>query len=294
MNFIKNMFTLCRKIEIFNINYILKDNKAKFIDSIYFFNYNRIKIISKIIIVINSIAIILDWMRLSQLSSSQLIGGKITFYSHIVLSIIGVFYIIYFSIRKIKVIGDIRFYDKVVIRSTTIIMMGTLVFISIGDEIISNTIIVYFVAIFLFSMFILQFNIFSTFYYLFNMLVVAISIFYLKIDIVLFYIQFLNIIFFTTVAWIMSRYQFYQKLKEFLNITEKESLILELKSALDDVNVLSGLLPICSSCKMVRDDKGYWSQVDSFFRDHSDIEFSHSICPDCAKKLYPDYIKKLK
>ena len=52
---------------------------------------------------------------------------------------------------------------------------------------------------------------------------------------------------------------------------------------------LSGILPICASCKKIRDDEGYWKQIESYIRDHSGAEFSHSICPECAKKLYPEF-----
>jgi hypothetical protein len=69
---------------------------------------------------------------------------------------------------------------------------------------------------------------------------------------------------------------------------EREKLINELQDALTEVKALSGLLPICASCKKIRDDKGYWNQIESYIRDHSEAEFSHSICPECAKKLYPD------
>jgi len=69
---------------------------------------------------------------------------------------------------------------------------------------------------------------------------------------------------------------------------EREELIDQLQEALAHVKTLSGLLPICSSCKRVRDDQGYWHQVESYVRDHSNAEFSHSICPDCATRLYPD------
>lgn len=62
----------------------------------------------------------------------------------------------------------------------------------------------------------------------------------------------------------------------------------ELHIALDEVKTLSGYLPICASCKQIRDDKGYWTQIESYIRDHSDAEFSHGICPDCAGKLYPN------
>jgi PAS domain S-box-containing protein len=72
----------------------------------------------------------------------------------------------------------------------------------------------------------------------------------------------------------------------------KEELVGELQQALDEVNLLSGFLPICASCKKIRDDKGYWNQIESYIRDHSQVEFSHSICPDCAEELYPDLYKK--
>jgi len=55
------------------------------------------------------------------------------------------------------------------------------------------------------------------------------------------------------------------------------------------VHTLSGLLPICAACKKIRDDKGYWNQMEMYVREHSQAEFSHSICPDCMKTLYPDY-----
>jgi PAS domain-containing protein len=70
---------------------------------------------------------------------------------------------------------------------------------------------------------------------------------------------------------------------------EREEVIIELQSALAQVRKLSGLLPICASCKKIRDDKGYWQQIEAYIRDHSEAHFSHGICPECAKKLYPDF-----
>ncbi len=63
----------------------------------------------------------------------------------------------------------------------------------------------------------------------------------------------------------------------------------ELQDALSKVKMLSGFLPICASCKKIRDDKGYWNQIESYIRSHSEAEFSHSICPDCFKELYPEH-----
>jgi hypothetical protein len=69
---------------------------------------------------------------------------------------------------------------------------------------------------------------------------------------------------------------------------ERERLILELQEALAEVKTLSGLLPICSHCKKIRDDKGYWTQLESYIHQHSEAVFSHGICQKCAQKYYPD------
>ena len=61
----------------------------------------------------------------------------------------------------------------------------------------------------------------------------------------------------------------------------------KLQIALDDVKKLSGFFPICANCKKIRDDQGYWNQIEEYIREHSEAEFTHSICPGCAKKLYP-------
>ena len=65
--------------------------------------------------------------------------------------------------------------------------------------------------------------------------------------------------------------------------------IKELSLALEQVKTLRGIVPICASCKKIRDDKGYWSQVEVYVRNHTEAEFSHGICPDCMKRLYPEF-----
>ena len=62
----------------------------------------------------------------------------------------------------------------------------------------------------------------------------------------------------------------------------------KLRGALDQVKVLRGILPICARCKKIRNDDGYWEQVDVYMRQHTDVEFSHGICPECIAELYPD------
>lgn len=70
---------------------------------------------------------------------------------------------------------------------------------------------------------------------------------------------------------------------------EREHLIHELKKSLEQVKLLSGFIPICASCKKIRDDQGFWTQVESYISKHSEAQFSHSICPDCCRKLYPEF-----
>ena len=74
--------------------------------------------------------------------------------------------------------------------------------------------------------------------------------------------------------------------------TEREQLIRDLQAAMDKIKTLRGLLPICAHCKKVRDDEGYWRQVEVYVSQHSDVQFSHGICPDCIKKYYSDLDKE--
>ena len=70
---------------------------------------------------------------------------------------------------------------------------------------------------------------------------------------------------------------------------ERLKLIQELQDALKQVKTLSGLLPICASCKKIRDDNGYWQQVETYIQKHSNADFTHGICPECLQRLYPKY-----
>lgn len=69
---------------------------------------------------------------------------------------------------------------------------------------------------------------------------------------------------------------------------ERQRLTTELQMAMDHIKQLEGMLPICSACKKIRDDMGHWNSIETYISNHSEIVFSHGICPDCAKKLYPE------
>ena len=75
----------------------------------------------------------------------------------------------------------------------------------------------------------------------------------------------------------------------FVNMIKEKSIVNRLLS--QEVKTLTGLLPICATCKKIRDDKGYWKQIESYIRDHSEAEFSHGICPDCHEKHKEEIVK---
>lgn len=84
-----------------------------------------------------------------------------------------------------------------------------------------------------------------------------------------------------------SRSEFSKRLKRSNEALHAQKMKLE--KALSEIKIMSGMLPICASCKKIRDDQGYWNQIEAYIEDHSDAELSHSICPDCARKWYPDF-----
>ena len=69
---------------------------------------------------------------------------------------------------------------------------------------------------------------------------------------------------------------------------ELQEANVKLTNALEKMKIMRGFIPICSSCKKIRNDEGYWTQLETYIHEHSEAEFSHGLCPDCAKKLYPD------
>lgn len=81
---------------------------------------------------------------------------------------------------------------------------------------------------------------------------------------------------------------------QFDSLLAEKHLAHELKTAIEKIRTLKDLLPICSSCKKIRDDDGYWHQVESYIYEHTDTKFSHGICPDCMETLYPQFSKTQK
>jgi PleD family two-component response regulator len=72
--------------------------------------------------------------------------------------------------------------------------------------------------------------------------------------------------------------------------TQLSRRVQELEQAMAQIKTLRGLLPICANCKKIRDDRGYWQEVDLYIHQHTEVDFSHGICPDCLRELYPDFV----
>lgn len=91
---------------------------------------------------------------------------------------------------------------------------------------------------------------------------------------------------FLTICFAVYSWRRLVEVQNYEMLLEKQNL--ELKKALQEIKTLQGLVPICSSCKKIRDDKGYWHQVESYVAEHTMAHFTHGICPECMQKLYPE------
>ena len=101
-----------------------------------------------------------------------------------------------------------------------------------------------------------------------------------------------SLLFVNLVGYIISRRFHTTRRIQFDLWMDEKKLRNELQEAFENIKVLKGLLPICASCKKIRDDKGYWNQIETYIMEHTEADFSHGICPECAKKLYPEWVQR--
>ena len=274
-----------KKIKSFTVLHSISGEREKFLKEIYFQNILRLRIFSFFVIILSIPLLFFDINRISTNVSGN-IGPSIVFYSRIAVLLLSISVFFFLSIKKINSHTEIRQFHRMFVRITYVLLILFMTFMAVGDELISGSIIVFFGTIFTLSIVSLLFNIFSFFLYFANLALLYITINLVDLEPGVVINQRINLIAFIFLSWVISRYLFYSKIREYISLKEREKLIRELKDAVKDVKLLSGLLPICSNCKMIRDDKGYWNQLESYIKEHSDAAFSHSICPGCHEKLY--------
>ena len=91
-------------------------------------------------------------------------------------------------------------------------------------------------------------------------------------------------------AWSLERRHAYLESEVLKRTAELQNRNDELEKAMHEIKKLQGFLPICSNCKKIRDDKGYWQQIEAYLQQHSEAKFSHTLCQDCLKEFYPNYV----
>jgi len=249
------------------------------------------KLFIYLLILMYIVLIILDIFNISK-NKNPNIGNDIAFYSHLGTLFIQLVFLILSNIKEPQNTSNVNIFHKLIVNVSIYLTFITATFTSVGDNIIATSINLYIGAIFILALFVVVNNLFSIFIYLSNMLIL---LYFINISPLLnltpevIYNQDVSIVTFTLIAWLFSRYLFYSRVDSYLKRQEREVMISDLQEALENVNTLGGLLPICSSCKQIRDDKGYWNKIETYVSKHSDAEFTHSLCPSCAKKLYPEF-----
>jgi len=301
LNSIKPLFD---DISTLSLTRSLGENADTFLSELTFTNFVRVKIMSLAAIVIFSVLWLLDLLLYFDGKWDESAGYSLIALLHsvIILFLAGVQLFCYKKMPGNP--SSIETVHKLFTNIGLAFMLLCTVFLAFCNVLTNGSISAYIGMIFAFASIFVMTNVYSIILFGTNMVVMIILLImvYLKLGRPM-DVQIINAAAFTIIAFILSRMLFFHSLKDFRNrlvigeqakeinqqVGQKEELIVELRKTLAEVKTLSGLLPICAECKKIRDDKGYWNQLETYIHEHSEAVFSHSICPDCAKKLYPDF-----
>lgn len=256
-------------------------------------NANRLIMAFPIIVVLTAILGALDLKLLRSHDATEFHSGLWLVSGHLILLVVSTSARIYL---KANHNGASRPNRERITNLALFLFFTAFVLIAIGRFHTSQTIAPYFVGVAIYCAFTLQSNLQSIFLYGCHLvLLIALLMFYEPNHQILFgYV--INAFNFTVFLWIASRYLHSKEIQYLMSIRERdallkhqERLIHELEQASQSVKTLQGMLPICSGCKKIRDDKGYWSQIESYFQKHANLGFSHGLCPDCLEEIYPEH-----
>jgi len=283
MKIYKNILKLLKLIDA---DLILKDHKEEFFNKLNIQNLKRLKFFSIIVSLITGILFYLDLGIIDLFPVDLNNGNSFILYSHLFLFISMGSVFIYLS--KIDINNNKKFL-RFIFNSYIFIGLIAITAVTIGDLMTGKGVIAFLGSLYFISIAFYFTNTFSFFALFINLSILIISIFLLKFPEEITRHHLINLITFTVLTWLVSRYMMYIKMIDFLKMKERKKLIIDLEESIDNIQQLSGLLPICANCKSIRDDKGYWNEIEIYFKDNSELDFSHSLCPTCLKNLYPKY-----
>ena len=275
---------------------MLGNDSSTFLNEIAYINFKRLKFFGLISILIFSALFFLDFFYFFSGKFITSIGYTVLLYAHLTVLLLLTTFIILTWIKPVNHSNDTKIFHKWLVEITLLLSLFNIVAISIGDVLINGSIAAYLGTIFAFASIFLITNTFCSLLFLSGMAFMNISLIIISIKTGQFLtIQIINSTTFSILSMVLSRVIFYYQLREFktkMTVEEKSKEIQkinrELQSSLENIKILSGLLPICSYCKKIRDDKGYWNELDAYIQKNSEAEFSHGICQECAKKHFPD------
>jgi len=255
---------------------------------IYFLNFHRLAWLSAVTFLIHLPILYVDLNRIEIVDHDLVDAARLIFDSHLGILAVTGSYVIIFKILKCASPEKVTFHHKAFVVAWCYFFFICMSVLAIGEYLINSSVTPFVASLFAFAAFVLLPHISSVLFMFLNtsLLLVLLNIY--GLDPLGSSTQKINLIMFSVVALFISRMVYFQKVKEYKHRKKIEGLVSSLREANDNVKVLSGFLPICSYCKKIRDDQGYWSQLEAYIDTHSEAAFSHGICPNCLNRHYPD------
>lgn len=279
-----------------NIRESLGEDKNLFFTETAYLNFKRFSVFAKVCVIIFLPLFFLDIFYLLSGKWQISIGYKILFYAHMSAVILALTGMAFSRLNPAGHPDEMKPIHKSGVAILLFIGLQNLVAISFGDVLINGSLAAYLGAIFSFASIFMMTNFYSVLLFLSGM--TSMVIFLIIVSLVYsnpLGIQIINTIAFAIVALALSRIIYYYHIRDFKGrmTIEKQTESLQtsnkkLQKALSSIKTLKGLLPICSYCKKIRDDKGYWNRIEAYIQTHSEAEFSHGICQECLKKHHSD------
>lgn len=265
----------------------LGDRHRAFVDEMTALNLRRVGYLSPFLAVLFTGLLVIDLRRLGEATeSAERLGARLILLSHIGIVVLTALAAVLCLLRRRAGKGPLSTGERLLLDGFVTLLMLGVTTTTIGDLLISANVLAFVGSLFAFSVFIVMQPGFAALFYGSNTALILIGVVAVDLPPASTLNLLVNLSSFSLVALLVSRYMLGVQISEFVHAHEQEALISSLETALREVKQLSGLLPICAHCKKIRDDSGYWNQIEAYLDSHTEATFSHSICPDCLAEHY--------